>query len=351
MKLSFKLALYSVIALLLIACGGEKQSDTNANSQAEGNETVHPGSASAALDHKVDQGVLPTNQSYNTTILTDADGDINDSYYTSLYNARLGLKGFLDLHYHRVGCSSDTCHQEFITLAAVEYPQDTLLQHWMADILAHFYYDATRSLDGKVNGVVSANDSESETSGRSRGCAPYQGDLSDAGKAMFDYYQSRLWWVGKNREADEHGPSGRYLCTIYQCWQTQELSSWFVAYSTDDPITPTHAVVTFDRQDGHQLTLTEVINEDCRAEFQELLVEAAHGRYVHLRNSRSGRIAVEDNIDDNMADIQPNQIGFTEDGLAVSTGALLFDQWPSATHILILPYDKVNPLMQEKFTK
>ena len=42
---------------------------------------------------------------------------------------------------------------------------------------------------------------------------------------------------------------------------------------------------------------------------------------------------------------------FVEDGLAVSTGALPFDQVAQNTHILIIPYEKVNHLLVERFRR
>lgn len=324
--------------------GGEAPSENDEETVMLG--TVSEGLSSSAEDEKL---LLP-NMPYNSTILVDADGDINGCYFNSLYDKKLGLKEMLDFRYQRVGCSEDTCKQEFVTLSAVQYPVDSIRQNWMKNILGRYYYDVTRVLDIQVNGIKTSDNGEGEIVTENVGCKPYEGDLSDNGKTMFDYYQARVWVIGSKREADEHGPAGRFVNAIYHCWQSKEVSSWFVAYSTIEPQRSVHYLTSFDRRDGHLLTLTDILIEDYMAEFNDLLEEAARTRYYQLKNKKSNRIALVDDNDYSMG-IQVTNVAFTQDGLAVSTGALPFDQWPSATHILIIPYEKINSLLLGRFRK
>jgi len=279
-------------------------------------------------------------------LLLDAEGNINRAA-----RQLMSKNDLITYHYQRVGCKSDTCKQEFVTYAAVQYPQDSILQVWMANVLAHFYYDVTRNLDGKVNGQQTETNEDGETGLRSVGCRPYEGILSDGGKQMFDYYQARVWVIGRDREADVHGPEGRYGCFIYRCWQSPKVASYAVAYSTEDPQHPVHQVVSFDRRSGQLLQLTDIISEDGLAEFQDLVAEAAHTRYYRLSKSKDEEADIEQGANDSSSSIQPVAVGFTAEGLAVSTEALSFDRLAWASHILILPYDKVSPLLVDNYRR
>ena len=60
---------------------------------------------------------------------------------------------------------------------------------------------------------------------------------------------------------------------------------------------------------------------------------------------------IDKNEGDYSALLDIKHVGFVEDGLAVSTGALPFDQVAQNTHILIIPYEKVNHLLVERFRR
>lgn len=279
-----------------------------------------------------------------SVLLLDADGDFNHSARTML-----SKNDVITYHYQRVACSSDTCRQEFVTYSAVEYPRDSVLQIWMADVLSHFYYDATRQIDVEVNGDQLEYNEDGEVVSLNTGCRPYEGILGDGGKTMFDYYQARMWVIGKGREADQHGPVGRYGCAIYRCWQSSDYVSYFVGYSTDEPQWPVHYVTTFNRSNAHPLDLTDIVNADNMAEFYDMVADAAHERHYRLLHSRNCELAIEPSVSDYASSIDIKAVGFVDEGLAVSTGALAFDQWAAATHVLIIPYEKVNALLLPQY--
>jgi hypothetical protein len=174
--------------------------------------------------------------------------------------------------------------------------------------------------------------------------------LNDGGKAMFDYYQARLWVIGKNR-TEEHGPSGRYGCTIYCCWLSQEVTSYFVAYSTEVQLPSEHYVISFDRRTGKEMSFADIIKDDNVAELNDLVVDAARLRHYELLRSKHNELAIDKNEGDYSALLDIKHVGFVENGLAVSTGALPFDQVAQNTHILIIPYEKVNHLLVERFRR
>lgn len=343
--------LLSMPLLILMACSDNQPKQEDSVTEDDG-ELVLEGTLENESAAEIDEsGLCISSEPFNTTLLTDAYGDINAAFYSSLYNRKLSLQDVLSMHYHRVGCSSDTCRQEFNTLAAVQYPKDSIMQHWMAGVLGKFYFDATRGLDILVNGSQTEDSGEGETLLSNMGCRQYEGVLNDQGKSMFDYYQARVWVIGNKREAAVHGPSGRYSCIIYQCWQSHEISSWFVAYSTSETQWPSHYVCSFDRRDGRQLQLSDIVRDDCIAELNDLVIDAARSRHYLLINSKSSEVAVDAEECDYSSAIQINSVGFTADGLAVSTSALPFDQWPKASHILIIPYKLVNPLLQGRYRR
>lgn len=285
------------------------------------------------------------NETVFTGLLLDADGDVNHSARRLLTKA----DEVLTYHYQRVACQSDTCRQEFVTYSAVQYPKDSIIQSWMADVLAGFYYDATRQIDIQVNGEQTEDNGEGEMVLCNQGCRPYEGVLGDGGKSLFDYYQARVWVLGKHRDENLHGPSGRYGCIIYRCWQSADYVSYLVAYSTDEPQWPVHYVCTFDRRDGHLIDMADFIRPEYEAEFADLVADAARDRHIALKRSRNNEIAIEEGACDYSSMLDIKAIGFTAEGLAVSTGALAFDQWASTTHILVIPYDKVRQLMNDDF--
>ena len=332
----------SFILTLLVACtsSSDKVSD-NASADVAGVEDVQQGTAS--LPASADASLAIHHESSFETLLLDTDGDVNHS-------AR-GL--FADnpniiYHYQRVGCTSDTCKQEFVTYAAVQYPVDTILQQWMADILGKFYNHASRQLDVLVNGEKIEYNAEGEPEVLNVGCRPYEGILTDDGKQLFDYYQARLWVIGKGR-GDEHGPAGRCGCGIYRCFESSRLASYLVAYSIDDSQFPVHYVCTFDRQTGHKLDVTDIIADEYLADLNDLVADAARERHRRLLRNNRIELAIEQGECDYTSAIDIKEVGFVADGLAVSTGALAFDQWATATHILVLPYARVNNLLKDNY--
>ena len=326
---------------------------TSSAPQGDGGDAAVPADGMAEVEvlndtvTDPDAGLLLRSEAYYPGILLDAEGDIN-----ATARRLLSHNDLITYYYQRVGCKSDTCRQEFVTYAAVQYPRDSLLQRWMSGVLADFYYDATRDLDIKVNGQRTEDNGEGETELKNLGCAPYSGVLGDGGKQLFDYYQARLWLIGRDRDADVHGPAGRYGCFIYRCWQSPDVVSYFVGYSTGEPQWPVHYVVSFDRHDGRQLQLTDIVPADKIAEVNDMLADAAHERHKKLRRSAEADIAVESG-DCNYSSVMLENcsVGLTTEGLAVSTGALPFDQWATATHVLVLPYSRINPLLVRKYRK
>ena len=336
-----KLFLSALTMVLLMACSAN--TDRNEEEAGEEGRVIAETSASNAPD--ADARLIQSEPVF-TGLLLDADGDVNHSARRLLTKA----DEVLTYHYQRVACPSDTCRQEFVTYSAVEYPKDSLLQSWMADVLAGFYYDATRQIDILVNGEQTEDNGEGEMVLRNVGCRPYEGVLGDDGRSLFDYYQARVWVLGKHRD-EQHGPAGRYGCIIYRCWQSADYVSYLVAYSTDEPQWPVHYVCTFDRRDGKLLDMTDIIRPEYEAEFADLVADAARDRHYSLKRSRNNEIAIEEGPCDYASQLDIKAIGFTADGLAISTGALAFDQWVSTTHILIIPYSKVRHLMHDDLSR
>lgn len=316
--------------------------DTNSQNEAmQGpNQTVH-----VPEQPSEDDGKMIRREDCYSLVLEDADGDVCNSARYILYKNE-GLV----YHYQRVGCTSDTCRQEFVTFSAVQYPQDSVLQVWMSEVLADYYYDVTRQLDIIVNGTKTEDNGDGEMVLQNVGCRPYQGILGDGGKSMFDYYQARVWVIGKGRDL-VHGPSGRYGCAIYRCWQSDDVASYFVGYSTDEPQWPVHYVCSFDRNDGHRLDVTDIIRAEYIAELQDLVADAARSRHYRLLHSKNCELAIESEPCDYSSVIDIKAVALGEAGLIVSTGALAFDQWASATHIMTIPYAKVNNLLEERYRR
>ena len=331
--------------LLVLGCtpnaGNGDASD--AQSSAETASLVVP---DAVTDNLPSEAALAIgSEEYYTGILFDADGEV-------CHSARylLSKNESLVYHYQRVGCNSDTCKQEFVTYSAVQYPQDSILQTWMAGVLADYYYDVTRQLDILVNGQRTEDNGDGELELKNVGCRPYQGILCDAGKSLFDYYQARVWIIGRDRD-NVHGPAGRYGCAIYRCWQSSHVASYFVGFSTNDPQWPTHYVCSFDRQDGHRLDLTDVVLPEYIAEFNDLVVEAIRQRHYQLLHAKNCELAIEPEGCDYSSMLDVKAVAFVENGLAVSTGALAFDQWATATHVLIIPYEKINNILVARYRR
>lgn len=290
-------------------------------------------------------GLAIRSESYIPTLLLDVGGNLNRSMRRLLRQNNL-----LQKHYQRVGCTMDTCKKEWVTYTAIQYPGDTVLQRWASNVVGHFYYDASRNLDIVVNGLKTEENGEGEMEVRNLGCEPYRGTLNDGGQAMFDYYKEYIWSIGKNRE-EEHGPEGRYGCIIYRCWQSKKVVSYFVAYSTDPKLGSTHYVTSFDRRSGKELSLTDILKEDYVAEFNDLVVEAARQRHFDLLRHNNEDLAIDKNVGDYSSVSTIDHVGFVEEGLAVSTEALPFDQWAYATHILIIPYEKLDNLLVGTYKK
>ncbi len=292
-----------------------------------------------------DVNLVIQSEPYSINILRDADGNISHAT-----RALLRKNELVKYYYQRVGCNDDTCKQEWITFTAIQYPKDSILQKWAADIVGKFYFDASRDLDIKVNGQRSEANADGEMVVLNTGCNPYSGPLGDDEKPMFDYYQARLWTIGMNRN-DEHGPAGRYGCVLYRCWQSNEVASYFVAYSTDPQMSSAHYVASFDRKTGKELSLADIIKDDCVAELNDLVVDAARQRHYDLRHSKQNELAIDSESGDFSSLVVILHVGFVENGLAISTEALPFDQWAYASHILIIPYDKVDHILLDRFRR
>ena len=341
---SYNKILFMVFPFILAtACADSTNSgDTSDNNEEEATAQVVP---NAAVHTDTDSGLMIHSEECFPSLLLDSDGNVCVSA-RSLMNKN----PLLTYHYQRVGCNSDTCKQEFVTYSAVQYPKDSVLQQWMAETLAGYYYDVTRQLDIVVNGQVMEDNGDGEQVLKNVGCRPYQGILNDEGKSLFDYYQARVWVIGKGRE-DEHGPGGRYGCVIYRCWESKRFVSYFVGYSTDEPQWPEHYVCTFDRKDGHKLDWTDIVRPDCIAEFNDLVADVARDRHYRLLRNNKNQLAIEQDDCDYASNIDIKAVGFVADGLAVSTGALAFDQWTASTHILVLPWEKVNGLIIDRYRR
>lgn len=335
-------ATLSFILILLSSCQSSQEGSQEDNG-ASGTDVSVPEHSVVPMDK--DQDLLIKSQPFYPAILLDADGDICNSARIILHKNEQ-----ISFVYQRVGCNSDTCKQEIVTYSAIQYPSDAILQQWMADVLGAYYYDVTRELDILVNGEKIAVNADGEQEYQNKGCRPYEGILDDGGKSMFDYYQARVWLIGRDRE-DVHGPAGRYGSAIYRCWQSSKVVTYFVGYSTEEPQRPVHYVTSFDRKTGSQLSLVDVIKEDCMAEFNDLLLQAEAVRHQQLLKSNKNELAIEPSLGDYSLPSQINSVGFVGEGLAVSTGSLSFDQWATATHILIIPYEQVNDLLVEQYSQ
>lgn len=343
MQISFRKALLLFSSLLCVGCSSSNAGDApNTDSEEPATTPIVVEEDSLAIGNE--QLLIGSEACFPVTLL-DSEGNVNKEG-----RQKLSKNEALTFHYQRVGCNSDTCKLEFVTYAAVQYPQDSVMQSWMAGILAQYYKDVTRMLDIKVNGGRIETNDDGDMEYKNQGCRPFEGSLANGGKEMWDYYQGRVWIIGRDRP-DEHGPEGRYGCFIYRCWQSPHLVSYFAAYSTDETRTPLHCVVTFDRVTGHQLDLDDIIREESLPEFNDLLADAAHSRHYQLRKSNNSDLSIERGDCDYSSPIQPNAVGFTQEGLSVSTSALPFDQLAWATHVLIIPYEKVNELLKEPYRR
>lgn len=346
MRVFFKTAIFFVLALLQSSCNNANSVSVSTDSNDEYGTAQEAAPIAVVTPGDNCNDLLIGNEPYCPILILDAEGNINRSARQLMSKNEL-----ITYHYQRVGCNEDTCKQEFVTYAAVQYPKDSLMQVWMADVLSHYYYDVTRELDSKVNGHETETNEDGETVLKNTGCRPYTGVLSDEGKQLFDYYQARVWVVGRDRESTEHGPEGRYGCFIYRCWQSSVIASYMVAYSTDEPQWPVHQVVSFDRKTGLQLSLTDVVREEGLAELQDLVAEAVRSRHYKLRKTNDSELDIENEPTDYTIDLQSVALGFTAEGLAVSTQALPFDRLAWATHVLVLPYAKVNELLVERYRR
>lgn len=338
--------LFLAIPMFILTCCSACQDNRSGDGDQDAINLSDSSTSTVVVPPKTnDEHLVISSDSYSPVILKDAEGNMSHATRSVLRKNSL-----VKTYYQRVGCNNDTCKQEWVTFTAIQYPKDTILQRWAAGVVGQFYYDASRVLDIKVNGQKSETNSDGEMVLLNTGCSPYSGELNDGGKAMFDYYQARLWVIGKHR-TEEHGPSGRYGCTIYCCWLSQEVASYFVAYSTEVQKPSEHYVVSFDRRTGKEMSFADIIKDDNVAELNDLVVDAARQRHYELLRSKNSELTIDKNEGDYSAMLDLNHVGFVENGLAVSTGALPFDQLAQATHILIIPYEKVNHLLVERFRR
>ncbi len=335
----------TISIFILISCSACRDKGLNEYSQ-DGNG-VSDSTISVIVVHPEtdNEHLVIGSDSYSPFILKDAEGNMSHATRSVLRKNNL-----VKTYYQRVGCNNDSCKQEWVTFTAIQYPKDTILQRWASNVVGQFYFDASRNLDIKVNGQKSETNSDGEMVLLNTGCPPYSGVLNDDAKAMFDYYQARLWGIGKQR-LEEHGPTGRYGCVLYCCWLSHEVSSYFVAYSTEVQQPSEHYVISFDRQTGKELSFADLIKDDNMAELNDLIVDAARQRHKELLHSKTNEFTIDKNVGDYSSMLDINHVGLVEDGLAVSTGALPFDQMTQATHILIIPYEKVNHLLVERFRR
>jgi len=335
---------FFVLLLFVLAACTSSQDKAEDGSQETSGGSDQTASVVVVPDDK-DQNLVIQSEPYSPVILLDADGKISRATRSMLRKNEL-----VKYYYQRVGCDIDTCKQEWVTFTAIQYPKDSVLQRWAADVIGHFYYDVSRDLDIKVNGEKSETNADGEMVLKNTGCSPYSGVLSNGEKPLFDYYQARLWNIGMNRGA-EHGPEGRYGCILYRCWQSKDFASYFVAYSTDPQQRSVHYVASFDRKTGKELTLSDMIKVDYVAEFNDLVVDAARQRHYDLLHTKNNDLVIEAEAGDYSSLLAVNQVGLVEQGLAVSTDALPFDQWAFASHILIIPYEKVKHLLVDRFCR
>lgn len=337
---------FLAIPMFILTCCSACQDNRSGDGDQDDIDLSDSSTSTVVVPPKTDdEHLVISSDSYLPVILKDAEGNMSHATRSVLRKNSL-----VKTYYQRIGCNNDTCKQEWVTFTAIQYPKDTILQRWAAGVVGQFYYDASRVLDIKVNGQKSETNSDGEMVLLNTGCSPYSGELNDGGKAMFDYYQARLWVIGKHR-TEEHGPSGRYGCTIYCCWLSQEVASYFVAYSTEVQKPSEHYVVSFDRRTGKEMSFADIIKDDNVAELNDLVVDAARQRHYELLRSKNSELTIDKNEGDYSAMLDLNHVGFVENGLAVSTGALPFDQLAQATHILIIPYEKVNHLLVERFRR
>ena len=337
---------FLAIPMFILTCCSACQNNRSGDGDQDDIDLSDSSTSTVVVPPKTnDEHLVISSDSYSPVILKDAEGNMSHATRSVLRKNSL-----VKTYYQRVGCNNDTCKQEWVTFTAIQYPKDTILQRWAAGVVGQFYYDASRVLDIKVNGQKSETNSDGEMVLLNTGCSPYSGELNDGGKAMFDYYQARLWVIGKYRTED-HGPSGRYGCTIYCCWLSQEVASYFVAYSTEVQKPSEHYVVSFDRRTGKEMSFADIIKDDNVAELNDLVVDAARQRHYELLRSKNSELTIDKNEGDYSAMLDLNHVGFVENGLAVSTGALPFDQLAQTTHILIIPYEKVNHLLVERFRR
>ena len=330
---------------ILACCSACRDNGSGDYTQEDMDTTDTTASAVVVPPQSGDEQLKIRTDSYTPIILKDAEGNLSHAMRSILRKNSL-----VKTYYQRVGCSIDTCKQEWVTFTAIQYPKDTILQRWAASVVGQFYHEASRGLDIMVNGPKSETNSDGEMSLLNTGCSPYNGVLNEGAKAMFDYYQANIWIIGKNR-VDEHGPTGRYGCALYCCWLSQEVASYFVAYSTETQLPSEHYVVSFDRRTGKEMSFADIIKDDNVAELNDLVVDAARQRHYELLHSKSNDHTIDKNEGDYSSLVNIKHVGFVENGLAVSTGALPFDQLAYATHILIIPYEKVNHLLVERFRR
>ena len=337
---------FLAIPMFILACCSACRDNGSGDGDQDGMDMSDTSGSAVVVPPKTnDEHLVISSESYSPIILKDAEGNMSHALRSVLRKNSL-----VKTYYQRVGCNNDSCKQEWVTFTAIQYPKDTILQRWAADVIGHFYFDASRDLDIKVNGQESETNPDGEMVLLNTGCPPYIGVLNDGGKAMFDYYQGRLWVIGKNR-TEEHGPFGRYGCTIYCCWLSQEVASYFVAYSTEVQQPSEHYVISFDRRTGKEMNFADIIKDDNVAELNDLVVDAARQRHYELLHSKNNELAIDKSEGDYSALLDIKHVGFVEGGLAVSTGALPFDQVAQNTHILIIPYEKVNHLLVERFRR
>ena len=334
-----------VLSLFFLAACSTRQDNSGVDHPQGGTDVTDDGVTAVDESTVQDSGIVIQSEPYSTNILNDANGNISHAARSLLQKNKL-----VKTYYQRVGCKDADCKEEWVTFTAVQYPKDSVLQKWAAEVIGNFYFDATRDLDIKVNGERSETNDDGEMTLQNTGCRPYDGILNNGEKAMFDYYQSQIWLIGKNRE-EEHGPSGRYGCILYRCWQTPDIASYFVAYSTDVQQPSRHYVVSFDRRTGKELSFAEIIKDDYVAELNDLVVDAAHQRHRSLRHSKNTDLAIDKEEGDYTSLVPITHVGFVQNGLAVSTDALPFDQSAFASHILVIPYEKVNHLLLERFRR
>ncbi len=338
--------IHLVLPLFLLAsCTMSQDQNPAENTQTTAETTDDAASLVVNVPETMDENHVIRSESYFPEYIKDAVGNMSHATRSLLHKNKL-----VKYHYQRIGCNDEACKREWITFTAIQYPKDSVLQRWVADVLGRFYFDATRDLDIKVNGQDSEVNDDGEMVLKNTGCRPYSGILNDEGKAMFDYYQSYVWGISKNR-VEEHGPSGRYGCAIYRCWQSNEIASYFVAYSTDVQHRSEHCVASFDRRTGKELSLTDILKDDYVAEFNDLVVDAARQRHFSLLHSKNNELAIDKVAGDYSSPVAIGHVGFVEEGIAVSTGALPFDQWAYSSHILIIPYEKVDNLLLDRFRK